>query len=157
MEIRVKQSKMMVTLACIAGLVGALFFLGLFIYLLLEIVNVNYKSDDDYEVLIFCCSGIGLMMLFFIGAVIYLIYRRFVQVDIYTEEKLVRKYKETIIFELNYKDIVSLREGFFSLFLFCNAPIIQANGKKGPRTIYEHYSLKDIARIKQLISPKIQR
>lgn len=84
---------------------------------------------------------------------ILVVYKK--QVDIYTPEKLIRKRGDKIIFELPYDNVISIKEGAFDLLAMqLKSHIIEANGKKGTRNFFEHYSRIDISRIKKIISEK---
>ena len=154
--LEVKESKFMVVLACIStGLLECL-FLALALSSAIRLFNENRTFDDEVVCSIILISSIVFSVIIAI-MIIYILRTYRYQVDIYMDDKLVRKRKGIVIFELCYNDIISMREGIFSLYLYCKGPITMANGKKGPRTIYEHYAKRDKVRIKQLISPKIQR
>ena len=63
-----------------------------------------------------------------------------------------RKIGKKVIFEIDYKDIISTKNGWFNTFLiFCDGPITKVNAKKGPRTLIGHYSDKDIYKIEKII------
>lgn len=85
---------------------------------------------------------------------VFVMYTYKKQVDIYTSEKIIRKRKNKILFELPYNNIVTVREGFESVFMVLKTHITEANGKKGTRNFYAHYSRADISRIKSMITDK---
>ena len=58
-----------------------------------------------------------------------------------------------IIYELEYKDVIAVREWLMdTLMLFCEKPIIKKNGKIGPKTVWANYRKADRIRIMQIIA-----
>lgn len=148
----VKQSKKMVIIACISIGIFELFCVGLAVYLIYGYFIKEYIIIDDV-IGIYMGAGcfIGFAIIFII-AFIYILHTYIYQVDIYCENKLIRKKGNKVIFELKYDNIKAIRQGYDSLFLVLKEPILKTNGKKGPRNFYEHYSQRDIHRIKQIIA-----
>ncbi len=148
-----KQSKKMFVLACCAAWLFIAFFLGICAFLVIKLCDYNSLTFDEK---ILCCLCLVYSLIFALVILvifIYIYYNYKHQIDIYMADKMYRKKGNKIVFELEYKKIVLIREGFLSsIFLFCEEPIIKTNGKKGPKTLYEHYSIKDIFEIEKIIS-----
>lgn len=155
MEIEVRQSKLIVLLCILSLCLFEVLWSYAIIAPLLDLLKNEYARIDDLvgDIYLVCFGSI--MFIAFAILMIYLFYNYKVQIDVYAEDKMYRKKKNKIIFELEYKEIVSIREGILStIYLFCNKPIIKCNGKKGPRTFNEHYHRKDIKCIKKIILTK---
>ncbi len=151
---KVKQSKIIFILGCVSGIILFSFFFGFSIGMIVSVFVKDYTDEDKLGYVIsssicFCFSIVIIIIL------IYVIYIYINQVDVYMENKLVRKIKDKIVFELEYSQIKTIKEGYFTILIFCEQPIRKANGKKGPRTIIEQYSVKDKNRIKQIIGNSI--
>lgn len=149
----IRQSKSIFLLACLSVIIFELIFCGIAIVSIIDLCNFEELNYDEYLasiiVLISCILFIVTILIIFI----YIVYNFINQVDVYTKNKMYRKKGKKIIFELDYKDIVSVKRGFLnSLYIFCKQPIIKSNGKKGPKTIYENYSKNDIYKIEQLLA-----
>ena len=110
-------------------------------------------KDDIIVVSISLCTGLSFILIITVMFV-WLIYVYKKQIDIFDEEKLIRKRGKKIIFELPYSNIVEVREGYETLFMILKTHIIQANGKKGVRNLLSRYSRADISRIKRMITRK---
>lgn len=151
-DYEVKQSKKVVIMACISAGIFVLFFLGLSVYFICDYYAKEYTTfDEDILFYIVTCSFICFAIISVV-AFIYLIHSYKSQVDIYCENKLIRKKGKKVIFELKYDNIKAIRQGYDSLFFILKEPILNINGKKGPRNFYEHYAKRDIYRIKQIIA-----
>ena len=149
----IRQSKSVFLLACLSAIIFELIFCGIAIFCIIDLYHFEELSYDEYLasiiILISCISFIITILII----IIYIVYNFINQVDVYTKNKMYRKKGKKIIFELNYRDIVSVKRGFLnSLYIFCKQPIIKSNGKKGPKTIYENYSKNDIYKIEQLLA-----
>ena len=150
-EFRVKQSKLMIILATVSAGIFEILFLVLAIVFLLECKNKQLTSDE--YIVYGSCSAIGGIFAFIILIIlIYIISTYFRQIDVYLDDKMYRMKGNKIIFELPYKNIISIKEGFNSIFLFLKQPIVKKNGKIGPKTLYEHYSKYDVHRIIKIIN-----
>lgn len=152
-SINVRQSKIYVILCCVCGVLGAsvhLVICGIFINLLV-FGNETSENIIGLSISLSYCLGISILVFSITGYVIYL-YKK--QIDIYTVDKIIRKRGNKVIFELPYENIVTIREGFESVFMVLKTHIIEANGKKGTRNFYAHYSRADISRIKRMITDK---
>lgn len=147
----VKQSKKMIIIACISAGIFELLFLGLGIYFICCFNREKLTYDEKVlyilNIIIFIIFAIIIAVIF-----ITILHTFFFQLDVYLENKLIRKKGGKIIFEISYKDITSIKQGYDSLFMVLKEPIVKINGKKGPRNFYEHYSEKDIKMIKRIIA-----
>lgn len=152
--IEVRQSRRFLITACVSGLLGISVFLVacvLFIRVLV-IRNETYGNIIGVSISLATCFGVVIAVLCII---IYLLYRYKCQKDTYTETKLIRKVKEKIIFELPYENIISIKVCSFDLLAMeLKSYIIEANGKRGTRNFFEHYSRTDISKIKRIIAEK---
>lgn len=152
-SIEVRQSKKYLIFVCIGiSIIIAVITscIGLFLNAL---INDKPTKDNIIGLAICICGSLCFLMIFF-TLLLYVIYCYKKQVDIYTIEKLIRKRGKKIIFELPYNNIVTVREGFESVFMVLKTHITEANGKKGTRNFYAHYSRADISRIKSMITDK---
>lgn len=153
--IEVRQSKIYTILSCFGALLIISFLAGLAIFSLYNIVNGDYTNNEEQlygNISVMCFS---LMFILIITVMfVWLIYVYKKQIDIFDEEKLIRKRGKKIIFELPYSNIVEVREGYETLFMILKTHIIQANGKKGVRNLLSRYSRADISRIKRMITRK---
>ncbi len=152
-NLEVKQSKKIVILGCCSAGIFVALFLGLFIFFSIKLFDAPTTSDELIVSIInltFCVTFTIVVLII----LIYIIYTYICQTDIYTGTKMYRKKGDKIIFELPYEQILSIREGYCSLFFVLQNGIIKSNGKKGPRNFYEHYSRADIHRIKHIITDK---
>lgn len=153
-KFEVRQSRKMIILACISSGIAELIFGGLLVAVIISLLTDKSKSYNDFSGCVFLLCFCGVLFIAFIIVIVYFILNYKYQVDVYTDDKMYRKKGERIIFELEYKNIISIRQGYDSIYLFCKEPIIKKNGKKGPRTLYEHYSCADIYQIKRIITDK---
>lgn len=152
----VRQSKKYVLFCCICASlcsVVSIYFATMALY---HVVNDNYPIYSDHTTLgiyLFCFSLLVLFL--FLAAEIYMIVIYKIQRDIFTTDKIIRKRGEKIIFELPYSNIITIKEGYFGLLAMeLKSHIVLANGKKGTRNFFEHYSRLDIHRIKGMITEK---
>ena len=148
----VRQSKKMVIFASISAGILELFLIGLAVMFLIAICGNYSLTFDEYVI---CSLSLGFSIVFAIVIAIMLVHiilNYKYQLDVYMDDRMYRKKGDKIIFELEYKNIISMRQGIESIYLYCKEPIIKKNGKKGPKTLYEHYPLNDIYRIKQIIA-----
>lgn len=151
-DYEVKQSKKVVIMACISAGIFVLFFLGLSVYFICDyVIQENITFDEKAAFYTCVCYGMVFATILVV-AFIYLLHTYKSQVDIYCENKLIRKKGNKVIFELKYDNIKAIRQGYDSLFFILKEPILNINGKKGPRNFYEHYAKRDIYRIKQIIA-----
>ncbi len=149
---QVKQSKKIILLCIICGIIFELIGgLGIFLAVKGLIKNDSASFDDFVGNIYGLCFSLCLSILFIILS-IYLIYNYNVQIDTYTNDKMCRKKGKRIIFEIPYKNIITVKHGFESVFFVLKEPIIKVNGKKGPRNFYAHYAQRDIDRIIQIIN-----
>ena len=99
-----------------------------------------------------------LMLLLILFVIIYLIIAYKQTIDVYTEEKMYRIKRNKVVFEIDYKNIRTIRDGpFCSLFIFCKEGYIKRGWNKGATTFAEYYSKYDKHRVKQLIMDKYHR
>lgn len=148
----VKMSKKMVIMACISAGIFELLFLGLSVYFICDhVLQENITFDEKAAFYTSVCYGMVFALILAV-VFIYILHTYINQVDIYCENKVIRKKGNKVIFELKYDNIKAIRQGYDSLFFVLKEPIIKINGKKGPRNFYEHYSQRDIYRIKQIIA-----
>lgn len=150
-EYRVKQSKLMIILATVSAGIFEILFLVLAIVALLECKNKQLTSDE-YIVHGSCLVFSGIFAFIIIIILIYIISTYFRQIDVYLDDKMYRMKGNKIIFELPYKNIISIKEGFNSVYFFLKQPIEKKNGKIGPKTFYEHYSKFDVHRIIKIVN-----
>lgn len=150
-EYRVKQSKLIVILATISAVIFEILFLVFAIIFLLECKNKQLTSD---EFTVYSMSSMigGIFALILLIIIFYIIITFVRQVDVYLDDKMYRMKGNKIIFEIPYKNIISTKEGFNSVFFFLKQPIEKKNGKIGPKTFYEHYSKFDVDYIIRLIN-----
>ena len=145
-------SKKMVIMACISAGIFELLFLGLSVYFICDyFLQENITFDEEAAFYTSVCCGM-VFALILVVVFIYILHTYIYQVDIYCENKVIRKKGNKVIFELKYDNIKAIRQGYDSLFLVLKEPILKTNGKKGPRNFYEHYSKWDVHRIKQIIA-----
>lgn len=149
--IEVRQSKKYTILTGIGALLIVAFLLMCFSLMLFKIISGLETRDEivivSISICTFLCFAISITVMF-----VFVMYTYKKQVDIYTSEKIIRKRKNKILFELPYNNIVTVREGFESVFMVLKTHITEANGKKGTRNFYAHYSRADISRIKSMIT-----
>ncbi|MCM1546188.1 MAG: hypothetical protein NC033_04035 [Clostridiales bacterium] len=150
-EFRVKQSKLMIILATVAAGIFEILFLVLAIVFLLECKNKQLTSDE-YSVYGASSVFSGIFAFIILIMIIYIISTYFRQTDVYLDDKMYRMKGNKIIFELPYKNIISIKEGFNSIYFFLKQPIEKKNGKTGPKTFYEHYSKFDVHRIIKIVN-----
>lgn len=155
----VKPSKQVFVLCMFCCLFGEAIFTGLGIYVIITLINGEFKSFKDpvsqlcgdLFILIFCM----ILSVLFIILCIYFIKTMLEQVDVYTEDKLYRKRKDKILFELNYSNIIDIKVSYLNcLLLFCKEGFIKSKSKhvlKPQTTFMEHYNRKDIMKIIQII------
>ena len=91
-----------------------------------------------------------------IGALTYFIWLYKKQVDLYYDDKFVRKRGKKIIFEVLYSNIIEVGFADELIVLKLANSVIMPNGKKGPRCILGHYSMADVTRARHLIGPRPQ-
>lgn len=154
MEIKyeVRQDKFMFVFVIVSACLLVTFLMGISIGMVISVIlREDYTNDDR---LVFSLAAVIAFAFALVFSLILakIIYEYKNQVDIYTEEKLIRTMKGRVVFELPYSQIASVKIGWHVIFISCERAIIQANGKKGLRTIYEHYSEHDVQRVKQIIS-----
>lgn len=150
-EYRVKQSKLIVILATISAVIFEILFLVFAIIFLLECKNKQLTSDE-FIVYSLCSAISGIFALIILLIIFYVIITYIRQVDVYLEDKMYRMKGDKIIFELPYDNIISIKEGFNSIYFFLKKPIEKKNGKIGPKTFYEHYSKFDVDFIIRLVN-----
>lgn len=152
LKFEVKQSKRMIIIAsCSAGFF-LVFFLGLLLFFSFAFIGAS--TYDEYVVFLISLVWSGSIIVIVFIIFICFIYRYNKQIDIYKTDSFVRQINGKIIFEIAYDNIISIREGFDSLFMTLKTPIVKINGKMGNRNFYEHYSLADISQIKKIILNK---
>ena len=150
-EYRVKQSKFMLILSTVAAGVFEILFLVFSIIFLLECKNKQLTSD---EFAVYSMSSMigGIFALILLIIIFYIIITFVRQVDVYLDDKMYRMKGNKIIFEIPYKNIISTKEGFNSVYFFLKKPIENKNGKIGPKTFYEHYSKFDVHQIIKIVN-----
>lgn len=147
----VKQSKKIFIAACCSAVIFIAFFLGLTVFFVTKLFDLELTNDEYILCVISLISSLVFAVVVLI-ILIYIIHNYRRQVDVYTEDKVYRKKGKSIIFEIPYNQIDTVREGFNSIFLVLHKGIVKKNGKKGPRNFYEHYAEKDIYEIERIIS-----
>lgn len=147
-----RQSKRMIIIACCSAGFFIMFFLGLLILFTFSLIGAS--THDEYIVFLISLIWSGTMIGIILIILIYLIYKYNKQVYIYNTDSFICQINGKNIFEVPYKNIISIREGYDSLFMTLKTPIVKSNGKKGPRNFYEHYSRADIYQIKRIITDK---
>lgn len=152
-KFEVKQSKRAVLLSCISISIFEIFFAGILIFICMSFISDKLNNFNN-SAFIFLVCFLSIFIIIFIVLFIYILLNYFTLLDVYTNNKMFRMKGDKIIFEIDYKDIISFRQGIESICLFCKAPIIKKNGKKGPKTFYEHYAIEDINKIKNIIFSK---
>ncbi|MCI8368143.1 MAG: hypothetical protein HFJ81_00715 [Clostridia bacterium] len=150
-EYKVKQSRLMIILATVAAGIFEIIFLFFSIAFLFECKNKQLTSDE-YAVYIMSSVIGGIFALIILFIIIHIICTFFRQIDVYLNDKMYRMKGNKIIFELPYKNIISMKEGFNSIFFILKKPIEKNNGKIGPKNFYEHYSKRDVHRIIKIVN-----
>lgn len=160
----VKPSMQVFILCMFACLFGEAIFMGTGIYTFITLINGEYESFKDPTSQL--CAGIIVLSFCMIISVliiclsIYFIKTMIEQVDVYTEDKLYRKRKDKIIFEINYSNIIDIKESYFNcLLLYCDKGFIKSNSKnilRSQTTFMEHYNRKDIIKIVEIITNYIK-
>lgn len=148
----VKQDKFTVFAACVLNLVIIIFFLVIAIWALYNIIKNEYTVQGGFTMDIFCSCGSLCVIAILTVLLIYFIIMYQKQFDVYYKDKMVRKVGEKTVFELDYREINSIKIGFHSLYIFCKQSVKREDGKNGQRTICAHYSPKDIEKVKLVIN-----
>ncbi len=153
-KLEVRQSVIAVAAAIISIIITEIIWGGSAIYLLIDFIkNEAGQYNDGYWAYIFmlCCAFS--MPILFIIALVYIIYCYRKEIDIYTDDRMYHTRGNKIIYELEYKDVIAVREWLMdTLMLFCEKPIIKKNGKIGPKTVWANYRKADRIRIMQIIA-----
>ena len=154
-NLEVRQSKTMTVLACISAVILVCVFTALTVFFIVKLTTEHNLTFDDNVTFIFSAVTFAIFAAI-IGIILgYILHTYKYQVDIYTDNTLIRKKKDKIIFELPYENIVSVRKGWNLIAFMLKSPIVRKDGKKGPRNFFEHYSEADIIRIMQIVgSPR---
>ena len=123
-SIGVRQSKVYIIFVSISAIFIMLFFVELSILALYRIICHNTVNISDYfgDIIGLCFSSLCFTIITLMFVCILLQYKK--QRDIYSTDKMIRERGEKIIFELPYKNIVSIKEGFFSVFMVLKTHII---------------------------------
>lgn len=141
----------MVLIATISAAIFEALFLTVAIVFLIQGLKLSDTSEDNTIHLLCSVFGFGFAVAILI-VMVYIIYVFRRQTDVYTDDKMFRKRGDKIIFEIPYKNIKDIKQGFDSVFFILNTPIKRLDGKAAPRNFYEHYAKKDIDRIIKIVS-----
>lgn len=157
---KVKRSKSIILFTWVLCAFVELMFGAVAVLLIVRLATGDYKTYNDpisqlcADIITISFSFIVILLL--LSVCIYLSVETKKQVDVYTMDKMYRKKGDKIIFEIEYNQIDTIKEGFFAFTytfcIFCKEPIIKKNGKKGAKTLIEYYSRKDREKVKQIIA-----
>lgn len=150
---KVKCSKKLIvfTILCLT-IFGCGIFGGCYTFSLIKLIKNVDLTGDLYSGMIFVCVLSFVLLIVIIFAIIYCIKKYKCITDYYMQDRMIRKKGEKILFEIEYKNIVSVRQAYLgTLLLICKEPIYYKGTKKKFRTLVEHYRKEDIYRIKRII------
>ena len=154
--IEVRRAKSINILLIILCSFTEIIFGGLTIWSIITILSEHFQLFDDLLAYIFLSIFSFTIFIVILVLCIFLMYESLIQVDVFLEDKMYRKKGDKIIFEIEYSQIDTIKEGFFAFTytfcIFCKEPIIKKNGKKGAKTLIEYYSRKDREKVKQIIA-----
>lgn len=153
-KLEIRQSVIAVAGGIISIFIFEIVWGGTSISFLVDLIkNEAGQYNDGYWacILVLCIAWIIFILL--IIALAYIIYCYRKEIDIYTDDRMYHTRGNKIIYELEYKDVIAVREWLMdTLILFCEKPIIKKNGKIGPKTVWANYRKADRIRIMQIIS-----
>lgn len=137
------------TILCLIIFGGGIFGTGI----VLAILGINDPvSFDQFTMDIFgLCFSVACIG-FIVFAIIYCIRKYKSITDYYMQDRMIRKKGEKILFEIEYKNIASVRQAYLgTLLLISKEPIYYKGKNKKFKTLVEHYRKEDIYRIKRII------
>lgn len=139
------------TILCLIIFGGGIFG-GCYIFSLIKLIRNVDLAGDLYSGTIFVCVLSFALMIFIIFAIIYCIRKYKCITDYYMQDRMIRKKGEKILFEIEYKNIASVRQAYLgTLLLISKEPIYYKGKNKKFKTLVEHYRKEDIYRIKRII------
>lgn len=113
---------------------------------------INPVTFDQYTMDIFGLCFSVVCIGFVIFSITYCIKKYKSITDYYMQDRMIRKKGEKILFEIEYKNIASVRQAYLgTLLLICKEPICYKGTNKKFKTFVEHYRKEDIYRIKRII------
>ena len=110
--LEVKQSKKIVVFSCLSAFILLSFFCGLLVFVLYRISTGSYADFDEITGNIFMVAFCAILIVIIIGIIICIIVVYKKQTDVYTKDRIIRKIGNRVIFELLYKNIISIKEGY---------------------------------------------
>lgn len=143
---------LMLFMSITSAVVGGGIFIFLFILSVIRLIHPLYPGKSETYGYI-TLMGISLVFLaIFVFAMIYPIWRYKCVIDIYKKDRFIRMYGKKVKYEIEYKKIVSMKEGlFYTLYIICDGPIIPKGKKNGPRTLIGYYKKEERYRVKQIV------
>ena len=130
-------------------------FIGLSVFIIIKITRDNEQTTiTDISAYWFCLAVSLIVSAVLISMLTYFIWLYKKQVDLYYDDRFVRKRGKKIIFEVLYSNIIEVGFADELIVLKLANSVIMPNGKKGPRCILGHYSMADVTRARHLIGPR---